>query len=359
VGLGPAQARAPSCVVVWLAQMTSSANAVPETKDPMCPQCKRPGHWAYRGVRDAWHLDDQEYNFARCDGCRSLFVVPAPTDEELLKSYAYASYYTHAGTEATGRRSPIHRFLHRINLDTFREAFGYGSGSFLASTLAKFGWVKRRCGQSMRFLRWKQNGTLLDVGCGDGAFLREARGWGWKCWGLEPDQQAQCHHLPDEAGIQVLCGGIEDLERHGLRFDAIVLNHVIEHLRDPSEALRVLRNVLAPGGRIVSISPNPEALGLRLAGKRWPGLDPPRHLLIPSRGLLLRICDQWGLTVDCFSLHRNLRSSCSVRMRQSAERREIGWLAGAGFKVVAALGAVLEIAGTRCGDEIVLVATRP
>jgi len=335
--------------------MTSFASALTKEIAPTCPQCRKPAHCAYKGVRDAWHLDDKEYHFARCESCRSLFIVPAPTDEELAKSYAYAEYYTHAQSERQQRRSLIRGCLHRINLDTFRVAFGYGSGSLLANTLAKFGWVRRRCGQSMRYLRWKHDGTLLEVGCGDGEFLREAHRWGWKCWGLEPDKQAASHRLAEE-DIQVLCGRIEDLDHYGLTFDAIVLHHVIEHVRDPKEALRILAAHVRAGGQIVSISPNPEAIGLTLAGKFWPGLDPPRHVLIPSISLLLQICDAVGLQGRGFCLYRNFKSAVlpSVGSRTG---RQLGWLWRVGLSgVELLLGLTLGTLQIPRGDEIVLIA---
>jgi len=343
--------------------MTKLTNAVPEAFASACPQCNKPAFWAYRGVRDAWHLDNKEYAFARCGSCRSLFVFPPPTDDELAKSYAHAEYFTHfanAPCEAGERRSLIRRYLHQIRLDTFRVAFGYGRGSFLAETLAAFGKVRRRCGQSMRYLRWKQNGTLLEVGCGDGTFLREAHRWGWKCWGIEPDKQAVSHRLGEE-GITVMCGRLEDIERlpvSGLRFDAIVLHHVIEHLRCSREALRVLRSITAPNGQIISISPNPEALGLDLAGRCWPGLDPPRHLMIPSARLLLQVCDELGLDATCFSLHRNLKSNFCASVRDRRKCKGLGWLTKLRFAAVALFSLALTVVGAGRGDEIVLVATR-
>ncbi|MBN2408840.1 MAG: class I SAM-dependent methyltransferase, partial [Candidatus Aminicenantes bacterium] len=60
-------------------------------------------------------------------------------------------------------------------------------------------------------------------------------------------------------------------------FQAIVMNHVIEHVPDPSGVLRKCRRLLAPGGRMVIVTPNPAGLGHRLFKKSWANLDPPRH----------------------------------------------------------------------------------
>jgi len=104
--------------------------------------------------------------------------------------------------------------------------------------------------------------TLLDVGCGDGAFAdglreqRRQRGRYLEVWGLEldPDAAARASERMD----RVLVGDAEDLVR-GLPagfFDCVILNDVVEHLAWPEPLLASLRRVLAPGGCLVASIPN-------------------------------------------------------------------------------------------------------
>jgi len=104
--------------------------------------------------------------------------------------------------------------------------------------------------------------TILDIGCGDGAFAaglraeRRERGQELEIWGLELDAAAAdraAGHLE-----KVLTGPAQERvkELPDGRFDVIVLNDVLEHLAWPEEFLRDLRRVLAPGGCLVASIPN-------------------------------------------------------------------------------------------------------
>ena len=104
--------------------------------------------------------------------------------------------------------------------------------------------------------------TILDVGCGDGAFgagLREERraaGRKLEIWGLELDPQAAAHAV--EYLDQVLAGSATErvAELPPAHFDCVVLNDVLEHLAWPEELLRDLRRVLKPRGTLVASIPN-------------------------------------------------------------------------------------------------------
>jgi len=44
------------------------------------------------------------------------------------------------------------------------------------------------------------------------------------------------------------------------RFDNILLCHVLDHVRDPGQVVRLAGNWLSPGGKIIAIAPNSESL---------------------------------------------------------------------------------------------------
>jgi len=54
------------------------------------------------------------------------------------------------------------------------------------------------------------DGRLLDVGCGSGAFLKQAEEAGWKVEGVDPDPDAV--KLAQDSGLDVRQGGIEMLK---------------------------------------------------------------------------------------------------------------------------------------------------
>jgi 2-polyprenyl-3-methyl-5-hydroxy-6-metoxy-1,4-benzoquinol methylase len=112
-----------------------------------------------------------------------------------------------------------------------------------------------------RYLRWlPASGRLLDVGCGDGAFLDLARTASRTAVGIDSDTEAATAaranghtvHLGDATTI------LRDLASRGERFDGAVLLHVIEHLQ-PVAALHLLHciaAVLPPGAPLLVATPN-------------------------------------------------------------------------------------------------------
>jgi len=100
---------------------------------------------------------------------------------------------------------------------------------------------------------------VLDVGCATGYLAAELSRAGCAVTGVERDPdaaaaaRAQCDAL--------VAGDIEDaacrdeVAAHG-PFDAIVCGDVLEHLRDPWDALAFLATLLAPGGRALVSVPN-------------------------------------------------------------------------------------------------------
>jgi len=132
-------------------------------------------------------------------------------------------------------------------------------------------------------------GTLLDVGCGHGLLLDEARRRGWTVRGLELSASGRAH-ATEVLGLDVADATLESLDpqRDG-DLDAIVLADVLEHFDDPVGAVRAAAALLRPGGVLCVVTPDPASRTARLAGERWWGYLPAHTYLLPRstlRGLL-------------------------------------------------------------------------
>jgi SAM-dependent methyltransferase len=82
--------------------------------------------------------------------------------------------------------------------------------------------------------------------------------------------------------IEVEIATIETIGLESGTFGAIVLRHVIEHVRQPRAVLARLLQALVPGGILYLPTPDARALGASVFGGYWPGYDPPRHLYVFS-----------------------------------------------------------------------------
>jgi 2-polyprenyl-3-methyl-5-hydroxy-6-metoxy-1,4-benzoquinol methylase len=99
-------------------------------------------------------------------------------------------------------------------------------------------------------------GSVLDVGCGEGAVGRLLRSEGAeRLTGIEIDPGAA--RVAREFYDEVAEGAVEDvLPTLSGPFDAILCYDVLEHLVDPSAVLAQLRTIAAPGGHLHVSVPN-------------------------------------------------------------------------------------------------------
>ena len=253
---------------------------------PVCGSAER--HEMYAGLRDrAFRSAPGSWTLIRCEGCRSAYLDPRPT--AMTIELAYRSYYTHRSAPPG---APVGGLREGLAGDYRRARWGYANGNaipggrLIARLAPSRGALVDR---HLRHLPATPGGRLLDVGCGSGAFLAQMEALGWHADGIDPDPEAVAGART--AGLSVSQGTIGDLdsEEHRARYDAVTLSHVIEHLHDPAGDLRVLRDLVRPGGLIWIATPNLEALGLRRFGRDWINLDPPRHLVLFNRESLERI----------------------------------------------------------------------
>jgi len=127
-------------------------------------------------------------------------------------------------------------------------------------------------------------GRLLEVGCGHGLLLDEARRRGYEPRGLELSASAAAY-ARDVLGLEVDDVGLEDPGLGADGWDAVILADVLEHLDDPRGALARCAELLAPDGALLVVTPDPASLTARLAGRRWWGLLPAHTFLLPRRTL--------------------------------------------------------------------------
>lgn len=111
---------------------------------------------------------------------------------------------------------------------------------------------RARLDRAARQVRGRQ---VLDIGCGNGAFLMIAKQAGWQPVGL--DISTTPKELLAPHGIEVQ---VEDpivfLQRHPGSFDLIHMNHTLEHMPAAAETLLATRRALAPGGLLYVEVPN-------------------------------------------------------------------------------------------------------
>ncbi len=193
---------------------------------------------------------DERFSVDRCAVCGLGHTRPQPTD---LGRYYDRAYY--------GNR---HGFTDRLCLWRRERFVGAVMGS-------------------------DSPGALLDVGCGDGSFLRHMAGRGWRVGGVEISESAHDRGFP-------VWTSVAEAARHG-PFHCITAWHSLEHFRDPVDLAGQLAGLLAPGGRLLVAVPDAGGTQARLFARHWLHRDVPRHLFHFEKESLDRLLSAHGLQI--------------------------------------------------------------
>jgi SAM-dependent methyltransferase len=221
---------------------------LPEMRTTRCAICEPEGGAAERWratfdpgafnarVFSARRLPDRvHYRMVTCDTCGLVRSDPVAGEELLAALYASSS-------------------------------FDYGQE--VESIQATYGRALRQLEE-----RSPRREALLEIGCGNGFFLQQARRQGWReVRGVEPSADAVAKAPPELDGAIV-----QDVMRGGLfapeSFDAVCLFQVLDHIAGPVELLEECLAVLRPGGHILALNHNVSAWSARLLGERSPIVD--------------------------------------------------------------------------------------
>jgi 2-polyprenyl-3-methyl-5-hydroxy-6-metoxy-1,4-benzoquinol methylase len=185
------------------------------------------------------HHPGEQPELHRCRRCRVLQA--RATEAELRAAYSQMRDEVYIAEEAA-RRVTFRRLLDRVN----------------------------ESGEPLR---------VLDVGCGPGLLLDEARRRGWRAHGV--DLSAWAVEQARARGIDALHGTLEDAAFPAAHFDAVFMVDVLEHLPDPVGTLLEATRVLRPGGSLCVVTPDASSAAARLLGSRWWGMLPGHIVLFP------------------------------------------------------------------------------
>lgn len=120
-------------------------------------------------------------------------------------------------------------------------------------------------------------GTLLDVGCGNGATLCAARSFGWAVTGVDLVPDA-VDVAVNEHGLDVRNCLLEDSGLPERSFDVVMATHVLEHQRDGLAFLEMLGRWVRPNGHLLIEVPNWASVDRAGNADAWFGLRPLEHL---------------------------------------------------------------------------------
>lgn len=215
-----------------------------------------------------------------CSGCHSLRIVSGEKDRKQSELYPSENYYVYA------QKRPdffmrLRRFLIRVYYKP--SVFGKVLLSIINTVPA--------------IPKYREKGTILDIGCGTGETIGILSEYGWKTYGIDIDRKA-IKEAGKRKSVTARVGSwktIGSFPNHF--FDCIRLYHVIEHIDDPAAFLTLAGKKMKKDGELIIGTPNGRS-GLRFLFKSyWYNLDAPRHINIFSVSSLTDLLRRKGYEV--------------------------------------------------------------
>jgi len=274
-----------------------TSESIASVSVPDCMLCGSKGRSLYDGLEDRLFGAPGIWNLKECvnTACGLMWLDPMPAEDEIGK--AYPTYYTHREVGPIAD-SLLRRLYFFAKAGYLARKNGYRAASItpwqelLGILIYLHPGRRARLDGGVMFLPAQTNGLLLDVGCGNGQRLQEMEQLGWRVEGIDIDPKAVASARAK--GFEVRVGSLEEQLYPSNHFDAITMNHVIEHVHNPLQLLQECHRLLRPSGRLAIVTPNIAGLGSRVFKEAWLGLDPPRHLHIFRRESLEALMSMAG-----------------------------------------------------------------
>lgn len=188
----------------------------------------------------------------QCDNCSFIFCNRIPSVDELV-----GHYNTYPRNENI---SPITLKRYHELLDSFQE--------------------------------YRKTGNILDVGCGNGHFLSEAKKTGWNVFGTEYTDTAIA--ICRSKNITMFEGKLDPKVFGDIKFDVITSFEVLEHINNPVEEISNFNALLHEGGIVYLTTPNFNSLSRIVLKEKWTIIEYPEHLSYYSFNTLKRLFNQGG-----------------------------------------------------------------
>lgn len=232
-----------------------------------CPVCDSTHFQQILTVKD-FTVSEESFSIMECATCSLRFTQDVPAKNSISAYYASEDYISHSDTS----KGFINKMYKKVRQITLKQ---------------KARWVHANS--------HKKNVKLLEIGSGTGAFASEMQSRGWDVMGLEPDERARQNAMEL---YQLSLQPVENIYTlPAASFDAIVLWHVLEHVHDLHDYMKMFRELLTPDGVLIIAVPNYTSTDAKIYGEYWAAYDVPRHLYHFSPGAMKKLVEKHGMVI--------------------------------------------------------------
>ncbi len=232
---------------------------------------------------------DDESKVANCVNCGLVFINPLPhqnhlnlsnkTSNQNIQSENFGAFLKILQNEHKGLDTQEKNSIKKIQLIEARES------------------LKPRYKKRLKLINrfGIHNGKLLDLGCGEGHFLKYASSHEWDVSGidLKVENTEFAKKILEIRNIQ--CTSLGQALLPEKTFDVVTLYDLIEHLAHPFSELKKIHKLLRPGGLVVISTPNVK--NSFFMKELWTGYITKGHIYFFSKKTLTQMLQRAGFKV--------------------------------------------------------------
>ena len=266
-----------------------------------CPVC---GSIKFNKVLTAndYLVSGVSFDIMECEKCTLRFTSLIPDENEISNYYKSDDYVSH-----TGKGNSIINRIYRI---------------------VQFFTLQSKKKEVIKFSK-KNYGSILDIGCGTGKFLKTMKQSRWEIDGVEINETAR-KIAEKNTGSVIL--NQADFFRSKQKYDVITLWHSLEHLHKLKRYLQKISISLNANGVMMIAVPNYLSFDADYYNQDWAAYDVPRHLYHFSFDSIIKMMNNFKyrliqskqLPFDSFYIA--LLSELSVRKKHNIIKALwIGW----------------------------------
>jgi len=205
-----------------------------------------------------------------CQDCGLIFLPEIVINEDYYKKYYEQGYYNQEGKKGNVILNKILIFISSFSLKNKQRII-----SKITDTPDKI--------------------SILDIGCGAGAFLSYLDSKKFDKTGIEINNEG--YEATKIQGINVFNQDISEVNFDGKKFDVISLWHVLEHIKEPKLLFENIKKNLDNNGIVIFQIPNTRSIGFKYGEKNWFHMDSPRHLMLYNIKSVKKLCEITGFEI--------------------------------------------------------------
>ena len=233
-----------------------------------CPACNTISQSHYLNSCDFLQTHE-DFSMVKCQACGVVYTNPRVCENSIGQYYA-PDYTSYAPSKDNKSKRSVKSLAKLIYHDEHQK---------IASLLLK---------NNVR--------SVLEVGPGNGGLIKYLHENGFEVTGVELDDV--CVERIKAMGIACYKGTLESVKDQLLKYDAVIMCQVLEHVYHPVNSLKIIHSILSDNGILYLSIPNIGSYEARLFGKYWRGLDLPRHITHFSPVTISRLLNDSGYSIE-------------------------------------------------------------